>query len=101
VVLLQGKLRKSDKIFRFGGDEFVVTLPETDSRGAFRVAKRLRLALKGHQFKLKGRVEARITASFGIATFPDNGSTKEELLCSADLAMYRVKETTRDGIGRP
>lgn len=97
--LLQGKLRRSDKIFRFGGDEFVVTLPETDFQGAFRVAQRLRRALRGHRFKLKGGVEARITASFGIATFPDNGSSKEELLRSADAAMYQVKETTRDGIG--
>lgn len=99
-VLLQRKLRRSDKIFRFGGDEFVVTLPETDFQGAFRVAQRLRRALRGHRFKLKEGVEAKITASFGIATFPDDGSSKEELLRSADAAMYRVKETTRDGIGR-
>lgn len=65
------------------------------------MAQRLRRALRGHRFKLKGGVEARITASFGIATFPDDGSSKEELLRSADAAMYQVKETTRDGIGRP
>ncbi|MBI3990478.1 MAG: diguanylate cyclase [candidate division NC10 bacterium] len=98
--LLQGRLRRIDKIFRFGGDEFVITLPETDSQGAFRVAQRLRRALRGHRFLIQEGVRTAITASFGIATYPYDGTTKEGLIRHADAAMYQVKETTRDGIGR-
>jgi len=99
-VLLQGKLRRNDKIFRFGGDEFVITLPETDPQGAFRVAQRLCRTLRGHRFRIQRGVWAAVTASFGIATYPDDGTTKEALIHHADAAMYLVKETTRDGVGR-
>lgn len=97
--LIGNRLRKSDKIFRFGGDEFVIALPETDVEGAFRVAQRLRQALKGHRFMVKKGISMSITASFGVATFPRDGASKDELLRHADRAMYRIKETTRDGVG--
>ena len=97
--LIEGKLRKSDRIFRYGGDEFVVTLPETGAEGALRVAHRLRRAVRSHRFLgAEGRA-VTLTASFGIATFPQDGSSQEEMIRVADQAMYRVKEKTRDGVG--
>jgi diguanylate cyclase (GGDEF)-like protein len=96
--LIQGKLRKSDRVFRYGGDEFVVTLPETSAEGALRLANRLRRALRSHSFLLTKGLTVNLTASFGVATYPEDGSSKETLIRSADLAMYRVKTTTRDGV---
>lgn len=97
--LAQTKLRKSDKMFRFGGDEFVVTLPETDWKGAYAVAQRIRRAVKAYRFQADGGSEVTLTASFGLATYPQDGKTHEALLRRADAAMYRVKSSTRDGVG--
>ena len=96
--LIQSKLRKSDRIFRYGGDEFVVTLPETGAEGALRVAHRLRRAVRSHHFLAVEGLVVSLTASFGVATFPHDGSSQEELIRSADQAMYRVKTHTRDGV---
>jgi len=96
--LIQGKLRKSDRIFRYGGDEFVVTLPETGAEGALRVAHRLRRAVRSHHFLAAEGLAVTLTASFGVSTFPHDGSSQEELIRTADQAMYRVKTHTRDGV---
>ncbi len=96
--LIQVKLRKSDRIFRYGGDEFVVTLPETGAEGALRVAHRLRRAVRSHRFLAAEGLAVTLTASFGVATFPHDGSSQEELIRTADQAMYRVKTHTRDGV---
>jgi diguanylate cyclase (GGDEF)-like protein len=97
-ILIQEKLRKSDRIFRYGGDEFVVSLPETGATGAVRVANRLRRAVRAHRFLAGDGLEVNLTASFGVATFPRDGATREELIRGADEAMYRVKTKTRDGV---
>jgi diguanylate cyclase (GGDEF)-like protein len=96
--LIQVKLRKSDRIFRYGGDEFVVTLPETGAEGALRVAHRLRRAVRSHRFLAAEGLAVTLTASFGVSTFPHDGSSQEELVRTADQAMYRVKTHTRDGV---
>ena len=94
--LLRGRLRKSDKIFRFGGDEFVVTLPETDSQQALVVVQRLSGALKRHRIPVRRGIRAIITASFGLATYPFDGSSPEELIRQADRLMYQAKREARD-----
>ncbi len=96
--LIQDKLRKSDRLFRYGGDEFVVTLPETGAEGALRVANRLRRAVRTYRFLATKDHSVILTASFGIATFPHDGSSQEEMIRVADQAMYRVKAKTRDGV---
>ena len=95
-ILLRGRLRKSDKIFRFGGDEFVVTLPETDSLRALVVAQRLSGTLRRHRIPVRRGIRAMITASFGIATYPSHGTSKEELIRHADKVMYQAKREARD-----
>ncbi len=95
-ILLRGRLRKSDKIFRFGGDEFVVTLPETDSQQSLVVAQRLSGALKRHRVPVRRGIRAIITASFGSATYPVDGSCQEELIRHADEVMYQAKREARD-----
>ncbi len=99
VEVVKAKLRRADKIFRFGGDEFAVTLPETDQKGAIRVAHRLRRAMRAHRFHPAEGSELSLTASFGVATYPDDGLTGEGLLRHADQAMYLVKTGTRDAVG--
>jgi len=95
-ILLRGRLRKSDKIFRFGGDEFVVSLPETDSQQALVVVQRLSGALKRHRIPVRRGTRAIITASFGVATYPYDGSSQEELIRQADKVMYQAKREARD-----
>lgn len=99
VGVVKAKLRRADKIFRFGGDEFAVTLPETDQKGAIRVAHRLRRAMRVHRFHPVEGSELSLTASFGVATYPDDGLTGEALLRHADQAMYLVKTGSRDAVG--
>lgn len=96
--LIKGKLRKSDRIFRYGGDEFVVTLPETGTEGALCVAHRLRRMVRSHRFLSTSGQAVKLTASFGVATFPQDGALQKDLLRAADRAMYRVKTRTRDGV---
>ncbi len=96
-ILAQG-VRESDIIARYGGDEFVVVLPETPASGALVIAERLRRAIEEHRFLEGQGIAARISASFGIATYPDHALSPEGLIQKADQAMYRVKEREKNGI---
>lgn len=100
-VRVRSKIRKFDKLFRFGGDEFCILLPETEWHGALEVAERVREAIAGSNF-LAGLVSdpagVRITASFGIASFPLHARTKEDIIVQADRAMQRIKNGTKNSI---
>ncbi len=93
---LQGCVRKGDTLSRFGGDEFTLLLPEVRSwEAAAQVAEKILASLRA-PFKLEGH-EIFIGASIGIAMFPGAGVTMDSLIKNADIAMYRVKNTGRDG----
>jgi diguanylate cyclase (GGDEF)-like protein len=96
-ILAQG-VRESDILARYGGDEFVVVLPETPASGALVIAERLRRAIEEHRFLEAQGLSARISASFGISTYPDHALSPEGLIQKADQAMYRVKEREKNGI---
>ena len=96
-ILAEG-VRESDILARYGGDEFVVVLPETPASGALVIAERLRRAIEEHRFLEPQGIAARISASFGIATYPDHALSPEGLIQKADQAMYRVKEREKNGI---
>jgi len=91
-------VRESDILARYGGDEFVVVLPETPASGALVIAERLRRAIEEHRFLEPQGIAARISASFGISTYPDHALSPEGLIQKADQAMYRVKEREKNGI---
>jgi diguanylate cyclase (GGDEF)-like protein len=91
-------VRESDILARYGGDEFIVVLPETPASGALVIAERLRRAIEEHRFLEPQGIAARISASFGIATYPDHALSPEGLIQKADQAMYRVKEREKNGI---
>jgi diguanylate cyclase (GGDEF)-like protein/putative nucleotidyltransferase with HDIG domain len=89
---IQDSIRNIDQAFRYGGEEFAVMLPETSTQGAYVVAERIREKIQERTFK--GR--ASVTASLGVASWPTDGMTKEELLAAADKALYTAKETGRN-----
>ncbi|MDP9361993.1 MAG: GGDEF domain-containing protein [Acidobacteriota bacterium] len=92
-------VRGIDKVVRFGGDEFCIILPQTDQEQAVAVAHRVRKAMMSAPFHLSDDIDIAISASFGIATYPTHGITKDDLIRQADAAMYRVKSTTKDAVG--
>src|SRR5208337_1150030 len=96
--ILKSNLRLIDYAFRYGGDEFVVILPQTSKDNALTVVRRLRDLLNAKVFFHAENLNIRVTASFGIATFPTDGHTHREILRLADEAMYLVKKTTRTNI---
>jgi diguanylate cyclase (GGDEF)-like protein len=100
-VRVRSKIRKFDKLFRFGGDEFCIVLPETEWHGALEVAERVREAIAGKAFLLRelGNEGAAMTASLGIASFPLHARSQKELIERADRAMQRVKNGGKNGIG--
>jgi diguanylate cyclase (GGDEF)-like protein len=84
-------LRDSDTVARLGGDEFVVLLPELNvDRYAATVAQKI-LSAVARPFELRGH-EFRVTASIGIATYPEDGLDEQTLTKNADVAMYQSKE---------
>jgi diguanylate cyclase (GGDEF)-like protein len=92
---LSSVVRATDTVARLGGDEFAILLvPGPHEAGAVRVAEKVLDALRA-PFDIQG-LSLRTTGSVGIATFPDHASSTEELMKSADVAMYQAK-TTRSG----
>ena len=91
---LQGELRDVDMVSRLGGDEFIVLLPDTDIHGAEHVVQKL-LEIATQPFIIHTH-ELIVTASIGIALYPDDGTDVEILFKNADTAMYRAKQDGRN-----
>ena len=90
---LEGVVRDQDTVSRQGGDEFVLVLPDTDTSGAAHIAGKL-LAIASEPYRIDEQ-ELNLSASIGIAMYPDDGTDFETLSCCADTAMYRVKQNGR------
>ena len=94
--VLRACVRDSDSVVRYGGDEFVVLLVETNAAEAMIVAERMRKMIEAEPFVKEAELGIRLTISIGIAAFPEHATTKQNLLNLADQAMYRGKESTRN-----
>ena len=90
-------VRRLDTAARYGGDEFVVLLPETDPTGAFVLAEKIRLGVRGMQLGLPPG-SPQPSLSVGVVSFPDDGRTVDELMISADGAMYASKRAGKDRV---
>lgn len=92
-------LRKSDVFARYGGDEFAALLPETDSYGALRLARRILGQVAGRSVTLPpNNLPVTIGLSIGIASYPAHGTTVLELINKADQAMYQSKQTGKNRV---
>jgi diguanylate cyclase (GGDEF)-like protein len=96
--LLIKNLRSIDIVARYGGDEFVIVLPQTPPNAAKQIAERMRKIIEQNIFLKKEGYSLKITASFGVASYPESAKSKEELLRLADEAMYKVKYQTRNAV---
>lgn len=95
---IKGHLRLIDYAFRYGGDEFVILLPQTPKENALMVVRRTKELLNTKVFFTEEGLNIKVTASFGLAAFPTDARTRKDLLRMADEAMYLVKNTTRNNI---
>ena len=96
---LTGELRDYDTAARFGGEEFTILLPETGREGALAIAERIRAGVATREISLAPRPgTVRATISIGVATFPDDGTTREELLDASDTALYRAKLSGQNSV---
>src|ERR1700746_3585637 len=90
--------RRIDFAFRYGGDEFVIVLPQSSKENAFVVARRLHRMIGETVWLQSEGLNIHFTASIGVASYPADAKSKVELLHLADEAMYRVKNPTRNGV---
>jgi diguanylate cyclase (GGDEF)-like protein len=93
---MRTEVREVDTLARYGGEEFVVVLPETDATGAARTADRLGEVIRSSPFCASSPHPLPVTASIGVAVFPDHGANASRLLRSADNALYAAKNDGRD-----
>ncbi len=96
--VIQARVRRSDVACRYGGEEFTVLLPDVSIEQAVQFAQQLLEGFREIALHHEDRPLDRITASFGLALFPDHGGFPEHLIEAADAALYRAKEAGRNRV---
>jgi len=93
--LVRNTLREVDLICRYGGEEFIIVMPETGRDGAINASERIRKIVKNKRFSISGKV-AQVTLSFGVAAYPFDGVGSEDLIRKADQSLYKAKAGGKD-----
>ena len=93
--IFHGQVRKIDVVCRYGGEEFGILLSQTNPQHSLQVAEKLRRLVENWQFP---GVPRPVTISAGVATFPDHGTTRDELVKSADAGLYAAKQSGRNRV---
>ncbi|HEV2963821.1 MAG TPA: sensor domain-containing diguanylate cyclase [Candidatus Angelobacter sp.] len=93
--ILKQQLRKVDMVCRYGGEEFAIVVPETTGANTLVVAEKLRRQIETHPFP---GVPRPVTISCGVADYPSQGSTRDELVAAADSALYQAKQAGRNRV---
>jgi len=93
--ILAQQLRQSDVVTRYGGEEFAIITPETTLESALAVSDKLRRVVESWHFP---GLAGNVTISAGVAEFPAQGSTRDELVQSADEALYAAKQSGRNRV---
>jgi diguanylate cyclase (GGDEF)-like protein len=96
--ILRSSVRTVDHVGRYGGEEFIIILPETGRSDAQILAERIRAAVAAQWFRVGEGQEARTTVSIGVAGYPDDAMDAEQLLQHADDALYRAKRSGRNRV---
>lgn len=96
-ILLQD-IRHKDCITRYGGDEYLILLRETNKKEAISVSRRLLTLIRNNDFKGENNKSVRITASMGISTYPADSQNSKELISIADENMYIIKKDSKNGV---
>ncbi|MBI2471518.1 MAG: GGDEF domain-containing protein [Planctomycetes bacterium] len=97
--LLKSNVRQGDLVCRYGGEEFTILLPETDKEGATTIAQKLRTIVKNaFANEIPDGKVMMVSITFGVATYPENGKTAEEVITAADAHLYLGKESGRDRV---
>ncbi|MCI2282796.1 GGDEF domain-containing protein [Colwellia sp. MSW7] len=95
---MEEHLRENDLLFRWGGEEFLVLLPDLDEAKQYRVAEKLCKTIERNRITLADQTEITLTVSMGVSTYPAHGSTRDQLIEKADIAMYRAKANGRNRV---
>jgi diguanylate cyclase (GGDEF)-like protein len=96
--LISGHLRAGDIACRYGGEEFLLILPEATEESSIRRAEDLRERAQKLEIRYLEKPLGAVTISLGVATYPARGRTRDELFAAADAALYRAKETGRNRV---
>ncbi len=97
--LLQQNTRDVDTVFRYGGEEFSVIIPEVGKQEAYAMAERIRRVVQEHLFPYEeDQPGGNLTVSIGVASLPDDAQEGEELVDKADRALYRAKQSGRNRV---
>jgi diguanylate cyclase (GGDEF)-like protein len=96
---IRGAVRNIDVVSRFGGEEFAILSPQTSTAEAMVVAERVRRAVQDRPVLRKKREPlGRVSLSAGVATYPDQAGSLQELLDNADRALYRAKDAGKNQV---
>ena len=96
--MLSSEVRGGDVACRYGGEEFLLILPDTDLQVACQRAEKLNQQVRKLHVRLRGETLRRITLSIGVAGFPQHGATPAQILTAADQALYKAKADGRDRV---
>jgi diguanylate cyclase (GGDEF)-like protein len=91
--LFHQQLRKIDVVCRYGGEEFAILLSQTDPQYSLSIAEKLRRVVESWQFP---GVPRSVSISAGVASFPEHGTTRDELMKAADAGLYAAKQNGRN-----